>query len=232
MKSAFKLQRNIFQVFDLGEEAPDKVLRRIYANFENFKLQDDQFAMKTMEKLKLIGEMELQAGCFKNCLYGAALVSNYVGYLEKGQIPPNHIPLVHSQVSLNIEGSKYTVTIVIGISFMELHLTTFLICWHHLVMVTSMEMKKDSIVQRLRHAISVMSLLSFNTKFELQSLLMLHVYSTILILAEELSREERDKDMEELLAKQEEISKRDKDIKLLEAVIQTLGGKESHAASE
>ncbi|KAI9086785.1 hypothetical protein K1719_031379 [Acacia pycnantha] len=42
------------QVFDLGEEAPDKVLRRIYANFENFKLQDDQFAIKTMEKLKLI----------------------------------------------------------------------------------------------------------------------------------------------------------------------------------
>lgn len=34
--------------------------------------------------------------------------------------------------------------------------------------------------------------------------------------------------MEELRAKQEEISKRDKDIKLLEAIIQTLGGKEVH----
>ncbi|KAK9950390.1 hypothetical protein M0R45_005883 [Rubus argutus] len=33
--------------------------------------------------------------------------------------------------------------------------------------------------------------------------------------------------MEELRAKQEEISKRDKEIKLLEAIIQTLGGKES-----
>ncbi|XP_054813789.1 diacylglycerol kinase 5-like isoform X2 [Prosopis cineraria] len=42
------------QVFDLGEEAPDKVLRRIYINFENLKLQDDQFAMRTMERLKLI----------------------------------------------------------------------------------------------------------------------------------------------------------------------------------
>ncbi|KAK4254272.1 hypothetical protein QN277_009676 [Acacia crassicarpa] len=38
--------------------------------------------------------------------------------------------------------------------------------------------------------------------------------------------------MEELRAKQEEISKRDNEIKLLEAVIQTLGGKESHSASE
>lgn len=34
--------------------------------------------------------------------------------------------------------------------------------------------------------------------------------------------------MEELRAKQEEIAKRDNDIKLLEAIIQTLGGKESH----
>ena len=32
--------------------------------------------------------------------------------------------------------------------------------------------------------------------------------------------------MEELYAKQEEISKRDNEIKLLEAIIQTLGGKE------
>ncbi|KAL6225592.1 hypothetical protein ACLB2K_004441 [Fragaria x ananassa] len=34
--------------------------------------------------------------------------------------------------------------------------------------------------------------------------------------------------MEELRAKQQEISKRDKDIKLLEAIIQTLGGNEAH----
>ncbi|XP_071724201.1 uncharacterized protein [Rutidosis leptorrhynchoides] len=35
--------------------------------------------------------------------------------------------------------------------------------------------------------------------------------------------------MEELRAKQEEISKRDDEIKLLEAIIQTLGGKDSHS---
>ncbi|KAL7001906.1 hypothetical protein U1Q18_003053 [Sarracenia purpurea var. burkii] len=37
--------------------------------------------------------------------------------------------------------------------------------------------------------------------------------------------------MEELRAKQEEISKRDSEIKLLEAIIQTLGGKASHSTS-
>ena len=37
--------------------------------------------------------------------------------------------------------------------------------------------------------------------------------------------------MEELRAKQEEIAKRDKEIKLLEAIIQTLGGRASRSAS-
>ncbi|GJZ11486.1 hypothetical protein Tco_0546245 [Tanacetum coccineum] len=32
---------------------------------------------------------------------------DYVGYLEKGQIPPKHKSLINSQVSLNIERSKY-----------------------------------------------------------------------------------------------------------------------------
>ncbi|KAI8013044.1 Acetyl-CoA carboxylase 1 [Camellia lanceoleosa] len=49
----------------------------------------------------------------------AAMVSEYVGYLEKGQIPPKcplicSISLVNSQVSLNIEGSKYTIDMVRG----------------------------------------------------------------------------------------------------------------------
>ncbi|KAB2636633.1 tropomyosin-like [Pyrus ussuriensis x Pyrus communis] len=38
--------------------------------------------------------------------------------------------------------------------------------------------------------------------------------------------------LEELRAKQEEIAKRDKEIKLLEAIIQTLGGKESSSRSK
>ncbi|KAF7829912.1 acetyl-CoA carboxylase 1-like [Senna tora] len=51
---------------------------------------------------------------YKASTSSMALVSDYIGYLEKGQIPPKHISLVHSQVSLNIEGSKYTINMVRG----------------------------------------------------------------------------------------------------------------------
>ncbi|CAH2077715.1 unnamed protein product [Thlaspi arvense] len=40
------------QVFDLGVESPDQVLRRIYLNLE--RLKDDAFACKIQEKLKII----------------------------------------------------------------------------------------------------------------------------------------------------------------------------------
>ncbi|KAG2305142.1 hypothetical protein Bca52824_033793 [Brassica carinata] len=49
---------------------------------------------------------------YKASTTGAAVVSDYIAYLDKGQIPPKHISLVHSQVSLNIEGSKYTIDVV------------------------------------------------------------------------------------------------------------------------
>lgn len=49
---------------------------------------------------------------YKASASSAAMVSDYVGYLEKGQIPPKHISLVNSQVSLNIEGSKYSIDMV------------------------------------------------------------------------------------------------------------------------
>jgi acetyl-CoA carboxylase/biotin carboxylase 1 len=39
----------------------------------------------------------------------AASVTEYIGYLEKGQIPPKNISLVNFHISLNIEGIKYTV---------------------------------------------------------------------------------------------------------------------------
>ncbi|XP_010269187.1 PREDICTED: acetyl-CoA carboxylase 1-like [Nelumbo nucifera] len=51
---------------------------------------------------------------FKASTSSASIVSDYIGYLEKGQIPPKHISLVNSQVSLNIEGSKYTIEMVRG----------------------------------------------------------------------------------------------------------------------
>ncbi|KAK9134330.1 hypothetical protein Syun_013660 [Stephania yunnanensis] len=53
-------------------------------------------------------------GLYKASTTSASMVSDYVGYLEKGQIPPKHISLVNSVVSLNIEGSKYTIEMVRG----------------------------------------------------------------------------------------------------------------------
>ncbi|CAL8139901.1 unnamed protein product [Prunus armeniaca] len=45
---------NETQVFDLGEETPDKVLSRIYANLEKLKQNGDGFATKIQEKLRII----------------------------------------------------------------------------------------------------------------------------------------------------------------------------------
>ncbi|WOL16018.1 diacylglycerol kinase 5-like [Canna indica] len=45
---------NKVQVFDLGEEAPDKVLHRIYANFERLKSDGDKLAYHIEQKLRLI----------------------------------------------------------------------------------------------------------------------------------------------------------------------------------
>ncbi|CAN1220493.1 Diacylglycerol kinase 5 [Linum perenne] len=42
------------QVFDLGEETPDKVLRKVYQNIERLKSGGDEFAAKIQEKLKII----------------------------------------------------------------------------------------------------------------------------------------------------------------------------------
>ncbi|XP_008803739.1 acetyl-CoA carboxylase 1-like [Phoenix dactylifera] len=51
---------------------------------------------------------------YKASTSSAAMVSDYVGYLGKGQIPPKHISLVNSHVTLNIEGNKYTIEMVRG----------------------------------------------------------------------------------------------------------------------
>ncbi|GLT86992.1 hypothetical protein SLE2022_050970 [Rubroshorea leprosula] len=45
---------NKHQVFDLGEEAPDKALQRIYGNLEKLKADEDEFAAKIQERLRII----------------------------------------------------------------------------------------------------------------------------------------------------------------------------------
>lgn len=43
-----------FQVFDLGDEAPDSVLRRLYLNIERLKGNGDHFAAEIEERMKII----------------------------------------------------------------------------------------------------------------------------------------------------------------------------------
>ncbi|KAL8511079.1 hypothetical protein ACS0TY_017774 [Phlomoides rotata] len=45
---------NKYQVFDLGEESPDSVLRRIFLNLERLKKNGDEFAPKLEQKLRII----------------------------------------------------------------------------------------------------------------------------------------------------------------------------------
>lgn len=50
----FRSLLNENQVFDLGDEAPDKVLRKIYVNLEKLKLNGDEFAGNIEKHLRLI----------------------------------------------------------------------------------------------------------------------------------------------------------------------------------
>jgi hypothetical protein len=43
-----------FQVFDLGEMAPDKVLHQLYATLETLKYSGDDLAAKIQNKLRII----------------------------------------------------------------------------------------------------------------------------------------------------------------------------------
>ncbi|KAK4364108.1 hypothetical protein RND71_015466 [Anisodus tanguticus] len=45
---------NKYQVFDLGEETPDSVLRRLYLNLEKLKSNGDEYATKLEERLRII----------------------------------------------------------------------------------------------------------------------------------------------------------------------------------
>ncbi|KAM3287265.1 diacylglycerol kinase 5 [Capsicum chacoense] len=45
---------NKYQVFDLGEETPDSVLRRLYLNLEKLKSNGHEFATKLEERLRII----------------------------------------------------------------------------------------------------------------------------------------------------------------------------------
>ncbi|GMJ06441.1 diacylglycerol kinase 5 [Hibiscus trionum] len=50
----YKSVLNEFQVFDVGKESPDKVLRRVYTRLERLKKENDEFAAKIDERLRII----------------------------------------------------------------------------------------------------------------------------------------------------------------------------------
>ncbi|KAL5581896.1 hypothetical protein UlMin_014338 [Ulmus minor] len=52
--TTYRTLLNPNQVFDLGEEAPDKVLHKIYVNFEKLKVEGDEIGNNIKEKLRLI----------------------------------------------------------------------------------------------------------------------------------------------------------------------------------
>ncbi|KAH6775302.1 diacylglycerol kinase 5 [Perilla frutescens var. hirtella] len=52
--TTYRFILNKKQVFDLGEEAPDKVLRRVFLNLERLKQNGDEFAPKLQKKLRII----------------------------------------------------------------------------------------------------------------------------------------------------------------------------------
>ena len=67
-----------FQVFDLSEEAPDKVLHRLYANIERHKMGGDILAVQICRTLRLIvsvNTFRIQIILYRDgCLFSFAIL--------------------------------------------------------------------------------------------------------------------------------------------------------------
>jgi hypothetical protein len=55
----------LHKVFDLSEESPDKVLHRIYCNFERLKSNGDTIAFEIQKSLRLIVSYLLVMFCIQ-----------------------------------------------------------------------------------------------------------------------------------------------------------------------
>nr|XP_043619198.1 acetyl-CoA carboxylase 1-like [Erigeron canadensis] len=101
-----EIRTNVDYTIDLLH-APDYRENKIHTGWLDSRIAMRVRAERPPWYLSVVG-----GALYKAAARSAAMVSDYVGYLEKGQIPPKHISLVNSQVSLNIEGSKYTIDMV------------------------------------------------------------------------------------------------------------------------
>lgn len=68
------------QVFDLGEEAPDKVLHQLYGNIEKLKSEGDHLAAHIEKTLRLIVSEMLQNDSNQDCqiFLGLFKICNFV----------------------------------------------------------------------------------------------------------------------------------------------------------
>ncbi|KAK1441623.1 hypothetical protein QVD17_07665 [Tagetes erecta] len=101
-----EIRTNVDYTVDLLH-APDYRENKIHTGWLDSRIAMRVRAERPPWYLSVVG-----GALYKAAARSAAMVSDYVGYLEKGQIPPKHISLVNSQVSLNIDGSKYTIDMV------------------------------------------------------------------------------------------------------------------------
>lgn len=101
-----EIRTNVDYTIDLLH-APDYRENKIHTGWLDSRIAMRVRAERPPWYLSVVG-----GALYKAAARSAAMVSDYVGYLEKGQIPPKHISLVNSQVSLNIEGSRYTIDMV------------------------------------------------------------------------------------------------------------------------
>ncbi|KEH34878.1 acetyl-CoA carboxylase, partial [Medicago truncatula] len=103
-----EIRTNVDYTIDLLN-ASDYRDNKIHTGWLDSRIAMHVRAERPMWYLSVVG-----AALYNASASSAALISDYVGYLEKGQIPPKHISLVRSQVSLNIEGSKYMIDMIRG----------------------------------------------------------------------------------------------------------------------
>ncbi|KAI3706157.1 hypothetical protein L1987_76415 [Smallanthus sonchifolius] len=101
-----EIRTNVDYTIDLLH-APDYRENKIHTGWLDGRIAMRVRAERPPWYLSVVG-----GALYKAAARSAAMVSDYVGYLEKGQIPPKHISLVNSQVILNIEGSRYTIDMV------------------------------------------------------------------------------------------------------------------------
>ncbi|MFS7937166.1 putative ligase [Helianthus anomalus] len=101
-----EIRTNVDYTIDLLH-APDYRENKIHTGWLDSRIAMRVRAERPPWYLSVVG-----GALYKAAARCAAMVSDYVGYLEKGQIPPKHISLVNSQVILNIEGSRYTIDMV------------------------------------------------------------------------------------------------------------------------